>query len=545
MIALGLVALAGLLLATAFADVQEVIDAPEAFTPDERLVNKGAEALSDAPPGTQQAALDAAMQNADVDLLRLLEDGTITLPEGTTIEDGMVQLGDDVEWTLPAGSHLEDLEAPLAAGTELVLPEGTTFEDGAVILPPGSTLRGADGGALDLPGGGRIEMPGWSAAELRVAAEDGTFRVPGDATLHAPVARTTEDWPLTLSKGTRFAAPEDWQLPDGTLAQDETMTLPAGWSFDPEAAAPSTGEQSEGAGIFDRLGAALRNSEPPVADDPKTSGETDGPSIPTLTMPAGMAWLYGILLLAAAGVLWWVWRRRGHRLRQSTGGLLGSGDSAPANVRIVHQMQGRSAGLPLALAPGQDATLTFHVETRRRPDGPWQRAAARVIVRLDGDVVLRAPVADADAPVQLPIPARPAGESALSFEVTPGTLGRTETVTEPLHVAPWDQQVARDYQALYDAAEAVLPTLPDGLTPRLLRSALCHSLKDLDEQRLDAAILVFERANYSTGTVDEADWLRFAATTHALQRALDATLPGEGGPAGETDAIRGNATGAA
>jgi hypothetical protein len=89
-------------------------------------------------------------------------------------------------------------------------------------------------------------------------------------------------------------------------------------------------------------------------------------------------------------------------------------------------------------------------------------------------------------------------------------------------VAPWDEQVARDYESLRVVGKAAAPRLPKGFTPRVMERALEGRA---DARAMDEALTIFERSNYSPASTMRDDWIAFTERASTLRGALAAEAP--------------------
>lgn len=265
--ALALVALAMVVLGGLFADAEQEIEDPRTWEPSDWLVERAQDIDADSLPDLQDPRVDLG----DVTLPK---DLSLELPEGTIVDGNIIELVEDLELELPEGAEIHEFSMDLDDRQGFQLPPGTRVEDGKLVFPPGSILRSDDGTVLPMPEGGTLEMPGYSDAELRRMVDDGYADAPAGSRLEAPVVESPGDWPLTLPAGSRFLLPFLTGLPQGPLAEDTPVRLPAGTRA--EHGGPGTGGDGTG-GAGDEGGSGdTGGTTPSYSQEARTTTEITG-----------------------------------------------------------------------------------------------------------------------------------------------------------------------------------------------------------------------------------------------------------------------------
>lgn len=529
LVALGLVAAALTLLTVLVADMQQAVEEPSL-----ELSEEGAEAAAKAAEKLGPGAAETLGSNADS--ITLPDGATVTLPEGTEIDGDLIKLAQALAWTLPGGTELENLSLELPPGVGFEIPDGTWADGDTLVFPPGSELRLDDGTVLQLPDGGRLTMPGASSGEMARMLDAGHAFTREGSTFSAPRVISDGDWPVMFPAGTEFQMPDGMELPEGTLPSDMDVQFPPGSELQTTSANADAGS---GGSLFDKIGNLDFSGKEPAGSNEGSGGGFSGlAGLPGI--PGGAWWLWTLLAVALLVGAWFLWRYR-DRLRGAIGSATGTGSMRDAPLRLHHRIDDRPGDLPLALAPGTTGTLHLTVQARQRappqtesesadvaparPTPRWVPTSAELRLAIDGtDWTNR--MVDVTG-TNVTIPDLTPGTHTISATVTSPDARGTFTLRDEIHVAPWNEQVARDYQRLYDRAVTTLE-LPDGVTPRVLAAAVRARAEPEDDPRLDELIGTFETANYGHREVDQDGWIRFAGSVNhfvALLDAIDATRP--------------------
>ncbi len=503
LLASGLLLLGGLL-ADVESGLQEAAQEAQEYWY-ERAEPQGLEEI-DPPP-------DAELQGGQLQHLALDSELEVQLPEGTHVDDDTLELAGPTTITLSAGTQVNDLDVRLPAGTKITLTDSSGLQGKTLELGNDATITFPNGARLQLPDGGRLTETGMDRTKLRAAIANQHVTLEQDARLVTPLAEIQRDWHIMLGEGTRFELPpEDTDFPPNRLSTDDSSstsrparyTLPTGSQIqqgDYSASGPDlqsgSGHAAAGTGPTHSAATDPDNEDDSSRDEASTA--LDGLGAP----PAWTWFLLAATLVTLSGLIGV--RRMRHRMKNH-------GPRAAA----TYQIDQRAAGLPLGLAPRQSATL--HVKIQKPgAHGDWYDQEAHIKARVGGHLIHNGPVGDHG--VAIPLPGLEAGDHALEVRVRRGGLLRPHRLETFVRVAPWPEQIARDYQTLVDTLTRH-HWVAEGATPRQVRRFLSDHVPGFTEHTADRLIGAFEEANYSPRTIDQADWTAFATTTRACLEAI-------------------------
>lgn len=464
---------------------------------------------------------DLELGGGQVDHMELDSELVVDLPEGTRIDDDTLELSEPISIRLRAGTQIKDLDVRLPSGTQLTLTDSARVRGSVLELGKDATIAFPNGARLLLPEGGRLSDHGMDTATLRDAVAQQESTLEQEARLQAPLAEVLRDWQVVLDEGSRIELP-----PDGGDAEprrgtnEDSSTSDATHYTVPSGSQIQQGGYAQGhslqAGADGHAVAGTGTLDPSDENGDDGAGASDEESMPGVFDRLGAPPVWSWFLLAATLV--------------SLSGLVGVRRARLAlskretRVRATYQIDERGEGLPLGLAPDQNATV--HIKLQKRGnDGTWHDHEAPAKIRL-GD---RPPQTRTigKSGIALPLSGLGPGDHPLRLRVRGSLWVRRHGLETTLRVAPWPEQIARDYQALVDTL-AAHHDVTQGATPRQVRRFLHEHLPGIHEETADRLVAAFEEANYSPRTIAQNDWISFATRAQACADAVHAldTKPG-------------------
>lgn len=422
--------------------------------------------------------------------ITLVDDVKIEIPAGSSIAwDGdTLQVIGNVTLTIPKGTTFENLTIVLPEQTRLLPTDGSEAGRMTLVLAEGTRVRlpeEHDGRTFRLPEGGELRDHMIPLREQEQGIEEQDLTTRRFSLLKTPVAVLEDEWVLQLdgearAELTAYAPLLDQMLDPERTYTNETLSLSAG------EAPRDAHDENQG---------------------PDTEAVVPGGAG---SPPPWWAWL--IVVAVVAGVAVYTGARQMPALLRKP----------PAPHRAVVRLDDRPDDLPLATQADTPRTLHVRLVPRTDPRKGRDRRTpgtrpARLRVHLAGHGrIYKGRIGQEE--VILPLPAMPEGDHEITICTRSSLIERTHRRRLRLRVAPWDEQIARDYQDLLEAIRAHLPGRP-ALTPRQCRE-LIERLDPADPGDPDAIVKAFEEANYSPKTVTEQDWVPFAIRVQRTVRAI-------------------------
>ena len=215
-----------------------------------------------------------------------------------------------------------------------------------------------------------------------------------------------------------------------------------------------------------------------------------------------------LVFLALIGYILWRRRRRGHKIPSAPGQGVET-SVGPVYVEGGYRIRFPQISEPFPVIWGENEALDVIIESK---DG----ATDNVALDIDGQMRQEVKLENGKAQVRLKLDK---GEHRI-------TVGAKDSTVEPswavIRIVDYREEIVRMFNEMYLNYSSRYDGIGDKMTPRELEVAIGLEMPETNRKALDAAVTIFEFANYSLHAMRRRDYERM------YQSKLDV---GIGGPA--------------